>query len=421
MKKTILLSAVILTLNAAEITKLFEAIEKIPQTKLDKVLIKEVKANQSQIKYSLYPKISLFASAEHFNSPTNLRPMPPTKSAEITKKKGGYWFSKNIYRIGFNVSMPIFIKEIYDNKTKIEHILKAAEYKAKINLLQRQSALVTLISNLNYLYELKNALNKQLSSVQTTYNAVKKGVEVGRVPEFKLLRLKDAINNLKIKISDINTKIEQLKSKIYVLTQSEINKPVYLTALNVQKGEFFALKPLKENLKASSYDIKAKKDKNLPKVVLQIKANRGFAKAYNNDDHLALNYSTAGIYVSWDIFNKTNDSEVQKAKIEQTKTELEIQKTLNELTAQIKSINKNLKEIKKQLLLAKESISLKEELLKGAKVAFKLERMTVDDYLNYENDLAKARANYANLIAIKNSLIAQKAFIYGKNLKKVFK
>ena len=421
MKKAILLSVVILTLNAGEITKLFDAIEKIPQTKLDNVLIREVKANKSEIKYSLYPKISLFASAEHFNSPTNVRPSPPTVTAKITKENGGYWFSKNIYRIGFNMSMPIFIKEIYDNKKKMEHILKAVEYKAKINLLQRQSTLVTLVSNLNYLYELKNALNKQLSSVQTTYNAVKKGVEVGRVPEFKLLRLKDAINNLKIRISDISTKIEELKSKIYILTQIEVDKPINLTALNIQKGEFFALKPLKENLKASYFDIKAKKDKKLPKVVLQIKGNRAFAKAYNNNDGLALNYGSAGIYVNWEIFNKTHDVEIQKAKIARTKTALEIQKTLNELISRIKTINNNLKEIKKQLLLAKDSVSLKEELLKGAKVAFKLDRMTVDDYLNYENDLAKARADVANLIAIKNSLIAQKAFIYGKNLKKVFK
>ena len=54
-------------------------------------------------------------------------------------------------------------------------------------------------------------------------------------------------------------------------------------------------------------------------------------------------------------------------------------------------------------------------------MAFKLNRMSVDEYLNYEDDLAKQRANLANLIALKNSLIAQKALIYGKNLKKVFK
>ncbi len=421
MKKTILLSSIFITLYAGEISKLFNAVEKIPQTKLDKLMVKEIKINKSEIKYSLYPKISLFASAEHFSSPTNIRPLPPTESAKIKILNKGYPFSRNIYRIGFNLSMPLFIKEIYDNKKKITYILKAAKYKAKINLLQRQSTLVTLISNLNYLFELKKALNKQLESIQTTYNAIKVGVEVGRIPEFKLLRLKDAINNLKIKISDINSKIENIKSKIYILTQYKIKRPVNFTVFNVQNGEFFALKPLKESLKASYYDIKAKKDKKLPKVVLQIKANRGFGKAYNNDDDLAITYASAGIYINWDVFNKTNDAEIQKAKIERTKTKLQIQKTLNELTSQINSINSSLKEINKQLLLSKESISLKEELLKGAKVAFKLNRMTVDEYLGYETDLARARANLANLIAVKNSLIAQKAFIYGKNLKKVFK
>ena len=136
---------------------------------------------------------------------------------------------------------------------------------------------------------------------------------------------------------------------------------------------------------------------------------------------MALNYASAGIYVSWDIFNKKNSSEIQKAKINQSKISLEIQKTINKLTSQIKYINNSLKEIKKELLNTKESISIKEELLKGAKVAFKLNRMSVDEYLKYEDDLAKQRANLANLIAFKNSLIAQKALIYGKNLKKVFK
>ena len=47
--------------------------------------------------------------------------------------------------------------------------------------------------------------------------------------------------------------------------------------------------------------------------------------------------------------------------------------------------------------------------------------MSVDDYLKYEDNLAKAKADLANLIANKNMLKANKAFIYGKNLKKVFK
>ncbi|AZV46075.1 hypothetical protein C3L23_01945 [Nautilia sp. PV-1] len=421
MKKTLLLTSLILTLNASEITKLLDAIQKTPDTKLDNIMIKEMKTNKKELINSLYPKVSLFASAEHFNVPTSMRPLPPTESAMLLKTNGTLPFSKNIYRIGFNISMPIFIKEIYDNKKRMDFLLKATKYQAKLNLLKREASLITLISNLNYLFDLKKALKIQQNSIQTTYNAIKVGVNVGRIPEFKLLRLKDSLNQIKTKISEVDTKIEDIKAKIYVLTDIYVNKPVNFISFKVKKGEFFALKPLKENLKATYYEIKSKKDAYLPKVSLKIQGNRAFAKAYNNDDNLALNYASAGIYVSWDIFNRKNNSEVQKAKISQTKTQLQIQKTLNELTSQIININKNLKQIKKQLLLTKESISLKEELLKGAKVAFKLNRMTVDEYLGYENDLAKARADYASLIALKNSLIAQKAFIYGKNLKKVFK
>jgi outer membrane protein TolC len=69
--------------------------------------------------------------------------------------------------------------------------------------------------------------------------------------------------------------------------------------------------------------------------------------------------------------------------------------------------------------LAKNSIEIKEELLHSAKVAFKLNRMTVDDYLKYEDNLALAKANLANLIANKNTLIANLAFIYGNNLESI--
>jgi outer membrane protein TolC len=420
MKYAIVL-ALFISLNATEIDKLLEAIKKTPQTKLDEIMIKEMKTNKKSVISSLYPKITLTASAEHFSEPSNIRPLPPTESAKILASKGGLPFSQNIYRIGFNISMPIFIKEIYDNKKKMQTLLKATKYQAKLNLLKRQASLITLVSNLNYLYELKKALIKQKNSIQTTIDAIKVGVDVGRIPEFKLLRLKSSIISIKNKISNVNTKIEELKSKIYELTLIEVNSKIKLNASNINEGDFFALKPLKENLKSSVYDIKAKKDAFLPKVILKIQGNRAFAKAYNNNENLALNYASAGIYVSWDIFNKKNNSEIQKAKINQSKISLEIQKTINDLNAQINYINSSLKEIKKELLNTEESISIKEELLKGAKTAFKLNRMSVDDYLRYEDDLAKERANFANLIALKNSLIAQKALIYGKNLKKVFK
>jgi len=422
MKKISLMTiGAVVFLNATTISQLLKKIDEIPDTKLDNVAIKEMKINKKSVTYSLYPKLTLTGSAEHFNIPTSIRPLPPTESTKIIMTHGSLPFSKNIYRIGFNFNMPLFIKEVYDNKKRMQFLLNATKYKSQINLLKRESTLIIYVSNLNYLYALKKALKTQYDSISTVYKATKTGVKVGRIPEFKLLRLKDSLISIKNRISQVETKIADMQSKIYTLTETKINQPIKFYANNVSKGEFISLKPLKEQLKASKYEIASKKDAYLPKVFLKMQGNRAFAKAYNTNENIALNYASAGIYITWDVFNKKNGADIQKAKIARNKTSLEIAKTIKDLKAQIAYINKSLKEIEKQLVLAKQSVDLKKELLKSAKTAFELNTMTVDEYLGYENDLAKAKADLANLIALKNSLIAQKALIYGKNLKKVFK
>ena len=203
-------------------------------------------------------------------------------------------------------------------------------------------------------------------------------------------------------------------------TLTKINKPIKFQSFNVNSGEFILIKPLKEKLIASKYDINAQKDKFLPKIMFKINANRAFAKAYNTDDSIAINSASAGIYINMEL-NRKNSAEIEKSKILYQKDYLQIKKTLKDLKAKIQYINDSLKSVKKEMLLIKESIAIKEELLKSAKKAYLLGVMSVDDYLKYEDDLYMQKAKLANLIAVKNSLLAQKAVIYGKNLKKVFK
>ena len=121
------------------------------------------------------------------------------------------------------------------------------------------------------------------------------------------------------------------------------------------------------------------------------------------------------------IFDKTTNAQIQKSKIAILKSNLQIQKTLKDLNAEVMKIANSLKEIKKSIKLTQNSIELKEELLKGAKEAFKLNTMSVDEYLRYEDDISNTKANLANLIATKNSLLANLAFIYGNNLERIFK
>jgi len=421
MKKLLILSTALIALNATDLTNLFDAIKKAPETKIDSVVVKEMKAQKKEITGSLFPKINIFSSYEHFSSPANIKPMPPTLSAKIAAEHKGFWFSQNITKIGFVASMPIFIKEIYDNKSKISHLIYAKKYQAKINLLKREALLITYISKLNYLFSLKNALAQKQNSINTTLKAIEIGVNAGSIPKFKLLRLEDALNQIKIKITNINSAIDATKADIYKLTKIKISKPIKLITYKIKQKNFLALKPLIEVKKANEYALKAAKDKNYPSFMLKAQGYRAFAKAYNNNDNLAENFANIGIYMNWDVFDKTKDANIQKAQIENIKSDLNIQKTIKDLNAQVMKIKESLKEIKKAINLTENSITLKEELLKDAKKAFEINSMTVDEYLTYEDNLANAKANLANLIATKNTLLANLAFIYGNNLERIFK
>ncbi len=408
-------------IKATSISYLLKKIESTPDYKIDQLVIQQMRANKNSIKGSLFPKVTLFGSAQKYNTPVSLKPLLPTESGILIKTNSPLPFSKEIYKIGFNISMPIFVKEIYDNKKKIEHLLRASRYQTKINLIKKQTLLVTYASNLNYLYALKYALNKQKKSIYTTYKAIKVGVDAGRIPAFKLLRLKDALKQIEIKITQVNREIINIKSLIYKLTQITPKGNIKIRSKRVPKGTFYAIKPLKEKLIASKYEIEAKKDAFWPKVNLQISASRSFGTAYNNDKSIKANMATAGIYLNWDILNKKASGEIQKAKVERLKSALEIAKTKKDLQADINKINQTLKEINEAIKYTKESIKTQKELLVGATAAFKLSRMSVDEYLQYEDNLAKSRANLANLYALKNSYKAQKCLIYGINLKRIFK
>ena len=421
MKKAILLSSLAICINATTITQLFDAIEKTADYKLDNLANQEMKINKKSVINSLYPKVTLQASAEHFNRYNSMVPLTPTESGVLLKSGESIPFSQNIYRIGFEVSMPIFVKSIYDNKNRMTKLLKATKYQTKIELLKKQAFLVGYVSKLDYLFALKKSLLKQKSSITTTYKALKVGVDVGRIPEFKLLRLEDSLNQINIQLSNIKKNIDETKANIYKLTNIKIDDFISFNSLIVDKGEFISLKPLQEKVKATHYEIKSKQDNFYPKVMLSIKANRAYAKAYNTGDSIDEDFASAGLYISWNIFDKKNGSDIQKAKINLIKNNLQIAKTKKDLEAEIDKIDSSLVEINKQITLTKNSLKLKKELLKGAKVAFRLNRMSVDEYLQYENDLAKTRADLASLIANQNTLKANKALIYGENLKKVFK
>jgi len=422
MKKLLLIPLLGIGLNATSLNQLFDAINKAPESKIDEVMLKNMKLNKDKIKSSLFPKISLNASIEHFNRDMSLVPLTPTESKKEQLKNNSLPFGQNIAKIGLSLSMPLFVKEIYENQKKMKNLVKVMKLKSKIDLLKRDALLIGLLSNFNYLFSLKAALLQKKTSIQTTIKSIKVGVKNGAIPEFNLLRLQDALTQIDIKVNDIETKINSIKASIYKLTNIVVDYPIKFYSTSYQKDDFVALKPIEWNIKADEKDIDAKKAKKYyPKVFLKANVIKGYVKSYNTDDIDERNIANVGIYLEWNIFDKVANKDIQKAKLNLIKDRLNLSKNEKDLTAEANKLTYDLVLIKKEIIQAKKSIEIKKELLKSAKVAFINQAMNVDEYLGYETDLANAKAKLVGLKAKLNQTKANLAFIYGNNFKSIFK
>ena len=89
------------------ITTLLEAVEKQPGLQSSQLETQATAIQLEQARAELYPKLSAFGNYERYNSPTNLRPMPPT---EVNAAAGDSLpFSDEIERYGLKVEMPLFV------------------------------------------------------------------------------------------------------------------------------------------------------------------------------------------------------------------------------------------------------------------------------------------------------------------------
>ena len=422
MKKLLLIPLLGIGLNATSLNQLFDAINKAPESKIDEVMLKNMKLNKDKIKSSLFPKISLNASIEHFNRDMSLVPLTPTESKKEQLKNNSLPFGQNIAKIGLSLSMPLFVKEIYENQKKMKNLVKVMKLKSKIDLLKRDALLIGLLSNFNYLFSLKVALLQKKASIKTTIKSIEVGVKNGAIPEFNLLRLQDALTQIDIKVNEIETKINSIKSSIYKLTNIVVDYPINFYSTSYQKDDFVALKPIEWSIKADEKDIDAKKAKKYyPKVFLKANLMKGYVKSYNTDDIDERNIANVGIYLEWNIFDKVANKDIQKAKLNLIKDRLNLSKNEKDLTAEANKLSYDLVLIKKEIIQAKKSIEIKKELLKSAKVAFINQAMNVDEYLGYETDLANAKAKLVGLESKLNQTKANLAFIYGNNFKSIFK
>ena len=422
MIKILFLGLIAIGLEAITINDLFNALKQNPSTKLDELSVKTIEVSQGLVTANLLPKLDLVGSYEHFNSPTNLLPVTPKESSTFKNPNIPQPFGKDIGRIGVTFSMPLFVKSLYTTRDKIKHLKLSANVKKKLNFIQKEAMIVGANSSWKYLLNLKQALFTKQKSIQKSKFSLEVAVKNGRCPKAALYKIDEALNQIEININQIDMKIAEAKNIIYELTNINLKKPVKITKVkNINMRNFLALKPLLEKQKASKLGIKASREKLYPSFVIKGKYMYNQTDAYNNDKEIDRDYSSIGLYLKMPIFDKVALQNIQKAKVDYLKSKEMIKKIELSLKAKANNLKTTLPLLEKSIRLARQSVQNQKKLLKIAKVAYKSQRMTEEEYLRYEDALASAKANLYLLESKKLQTISSLGVLYGNNLQRIFK
>jgi len=407
-KKITILAVTVFSLNAnaATITDLFNSLKNQPISQEDKMSVKKADLAKQSALDALYPKLNVIASYEHYNMPSSMRPVLPTETPYRLAHHEPLPFSQNISRIGFELNFPIFVKALYSIRDKARVLKLASVDKKRLNFIQREAQILGANATLKYL-EKKD---------------IKIKVKNGRAAGVEINKIDENINNINISQNKIDQSKNELKTLIYTLSGIRIKKSIDFHQIRrVKKDKIFALYPLEKSLKAAKYGIKASKESLYPALFLNANYFESYAEGYNNNQNINTGYGSIGLKVVMPLFDKSKYTNIQKARVAYESKVLAIAETKQTLSAKAKKLEEDLRLLKTSRVLAKKSVKNSIQLLKVAKVAFSLKRLSEEEFLRYENALVSAKAALYEIDAKKWQDIAGLAVIYGNDLEEVVK
>jgi len=405
------------------ITALFDSLKTHPKALADDLVLEKALAGKRMATGNLYPKIDAFGTYDYTTSPAGMLPIAPNELLAMVKNPTvAQPFSQNILRVGASVSMPVFVKSIYTMASKAKTMYRSAEAMKYINLLKNEAMIVSLNANLKFMNEMISALNKKRQSILKTREIITLKVNNNRAPKSALLKINNAINQIDLAIAGININKTKASSMIQSLTgiylENEI--PMIQTGTYADSG-LVALNPLRYKIDAEKLGLRAEKEKLLPMLVARGNYNHSIANAYNNNGSVNKDYATVGLVLKVPIFNKTQYAKITKTNLEVRELENTLADKELELSTEARQLQINLKIIENTIKLYEQSIKDKKELLKVAKVAYNSDRMTIEDYLKYEDDYVMEKSKYYKAIAEKWQTLMKLAVIYGNNIEQIVK
>lgn len=412
--------------NAQEVKSvqdLFTALKSHPETKGDLLSVEKAKIGKRLAYSSLYPKLSAFGTYDNFSSPSALLPVPPNDIMPLVQDQSiPQPFSEDIFRLGVSISMPVFIKSIYTTANKAKYMQKSAKAKKHINLLKNEAILVSSNANLQYIKALTVALKSKKQSLLKTEELIALKVKNGRAPGSSLLIIDNGINQVDATINDIAVNREAAIASIETLTGVRLTNPLNMTEMGViDSSEIKSLEPLRQKVKADKLGYRAEKEKLLPALSFRSNYNHSYAQAYNNNLAINEDYTTVGLVLSMPLFNKSQYAQIKKSKIAYNTSKNDLAKLDLSLSAQAKQLENTVKILDNSILLYQKNVKDKEEILKIAKVSYQSDRISIEDYLKYEDDLVLEKSKLYKSKAQKWQSLMKLAVIYGNKIENLVK
>lgn len=424
MKKLSILIFIVAAINLQAVTmnELFDALKKQPVSSLDTMGEQLANTALKKVESNYYPKVNLFANHTHYNSATNLLPVDPITASSLISQGDDLPFANTIEKVGIQVSIPLFIKELSSLSKKAEYLGKGAKLKKRLNFLKNQATILGANSGLEYMYYLNQTLQATKKSIEKTKSDIQVSVDSGRSPAIAIDKIDEKLNQIDISINNIKMQQNSLIAKIESLTGIALKNFVSMSLESeLQTDTLFALKPLHESINAAQSDLKATKEKRYyPKIAANLMWSENYGwDAVNTDDSVHRGYGYYQIGLSMPLYNQSSDVDIELKTIALMKEKMRLKKTTMELESDAKKLLGELKILEKSQKLTQENISQKQRLLEFAKVATKEGRMSEEDYLRYEDDLLRAKSSYHQMQSQKWQNIAKLAVIYGNDLKGV--
>jgi len=403
--------------SAAElnITRLLEAVVEQPALQSSRLETQETKLQLEQARAELYPKISAFGKYERYNSPTNLRPMPPT---EVNTAAGDSLpFSDQIERYGLKMEMPLFVKGLYTLADKVKQLQNVRKISYRLNVVTRQAEVVSLDASLAYVAHLNEAIAARLGSLIKTRDDLRISVNNGRTPESELLKLKTSINTLEKQQNDMRIQRISLISRLQQLTGLKIEHYVDLTQKrSIEEGGFLLESQQKGTVAVAEKELQRVRDQHYPTVKLVGAITENYGTAYNTDESINRSYNYLGVTVSIPLFDRNLSTSVDLAQNRLHREKQRLAQLKIDVTTEADSLNLQLPVLERSKKLALKSLNNRKEILKIAKVAFRNGRMTTEEYLRNETEVLDAEAALHKISRDRWQVVCRQAVLFGDDL-----